>query len=91
MINIIIGAAVISGAYWLINYTKKQQLSIKWWGWLITTFGFLYAVFVLEVITAFLAEGTGRGALVIGLMLGIIGIIWGVLLGRFVFKKKIDD
>ena len=88
MVNFIIGAVVISGAFWLISYTKKQQLSIRWWGWMITILGFFYAVFVLEVIAAFLAEGAGRAALVNGLILGLIAVIWAVLLMRFVFNSR---
>jgi len=48
----------------------------------------LYAGFVLEVIASFLEEGAERAALVIGLILGFIAILWAVLLGRFIFSRK---
>jgi len=47
-----------------------------------------YAVFVLEVIVGFLGEGAPQAALVMGLLTGIIAIVWGVLLKRFVFVNK---
>jgi hypothetical protein len=48
----------------------------------------VYTGFVLEVIISFLEEGAARAALVMGLALGFIAIVWAVLLGRFVFARK---
>lgn len=47
----------------------------------------LYAIFVLEVIVTFLSEGALQATLVMGIITGIIAVIWGVLLRRFVFVK----
>ena len=89
MINILIGAIVMAGFLQVIHYSQKRKLKIKWWQWLLTVTGFLYAVFVLEVIVAFIGEGTPKGALVMGLILGLIAVIWGTLLARFVFKQAV--
>jgi len=70
-----------------VNYTQKAGLKIGWWAWILTVSGFLYSIFVLEVIYSFLVEGVGRAALMIGMMLGIVAVIFGVLMGRLVFKK----
>ncbi len=72
----------------LLNYTRRQGLHLAWWGWLLTVLGFLYAVFVLEVIADFWAEGSPQAALVMGITMGIIAVIWGVLLVRFVFSHS---
>lgn len=86
MIHFIIGAVTVLGFFLLINFTTKKNLHIKWWGWIIVVLGFVYCIFVMEVIVAFLEEGVARGAFVIGLLLGIIAIIWGVLTSRFIFR-----
>jgi len=85
MANFIVGAVMMLSFFLLYNYTKKKELKLNWWHWLLTILGFLYVTLVLEIIVSFLDEGTQRAALVMGLMLGIVAIIWGVLLGRFVF------
>jgi hypothetical protein len=72
----------------LIFHARKKQLRITFWQWILTTLGLLYAGFVLEVIVSFLEEGAARAALVMGLILGFIAIVWAVLLGRFVFTRK---
>jgi hypothetical protein len=72
----------------LILYARKKQLQIAWWQWLLTTLALLYAGFVLEVIVSFLEEGAERAALVMGMILGFIAVLWAVLLGRFVFATK---
>ena len=87
-VDLIIGAVVMVGILLLVNYAKKQNMTINWWQWTLTILGFIYATFVLEVIHAFLEEGTGKGAFVIGLILAIVAVIWGVLLGRTVFAKQ---
>jgi hypothetical protein len=88
MANIIIGAILMTGFLFLIDYVRRHKLHIAWWKWAITILGFFYVLFVLEMIVSFLAEGAVKGALVMGTILGLIAVIWGVLLGRFVFVRK---
>jgi hypothetical protein len=88
IVHLIIGALAAFTLFGLYNFTQKKDLTISWWQWLLTVLGLLYAVFVLEVIVGFLGEGVPQAALVMGLMTGIVAVIWGVLLGRFVFSKS---
>jgi hypothetical protein len=88
MIDFIIGAIAMAGLFLLVDYTRKRKLSVTWWQWILTLLGFAYAVFVLEVIVAFLDEGAAKAAMVTGVVLGFIAVIWGVLLARFVFHPK---
>lgn len=80
-----IGVITATGFFLLVNWLSRRQIRISWWKWIPTVLGFLYAVFVLEMVAGFLAEGASRAALVMGIITGFIGIVWGVLLGRFVF------
>ena len=86
-VDLIIGAVVMAGILLLVDYVKKHDMTINWWQWTLTFLGFAYATFVIEVIHAFLQEGAGKGAFVIGLILAVVAVIWGVLLGRSVFAK----
>ena len=86
MIHILIGAVAMAGFLYLADFSRKKNLNPTWWQWSLTTLAFLYAVFVLEVIAGFLDEGALLGALVMGTILGFVAVIWGVLLGRFVFS-----
>ena len=92
MVDLVIGAAVATGFFLLVNHVRRKELKPSWWGWVATVLGFLYGVFVLEMIVSFLAEGSARAALVMGSILGVVAVAWGVLLGRFVFAspRKID-
>lgn len=87
LLHLLIGALAMVSLFILMNYAQNNEMSLKWWHWLLTVLGILYAIFVVEVIAGFLCEGAPRAALVMGLITGIIAVIWGVLLGRFVFKK----
>ncbi len=88
MIHVFIGALVMASALWIIYYTRIKKIRILWWQWILTAVGLLYALFVLELITGFLQEGSYRGALVMGVLFGFAAAVWGVLLGRFVFSRK---
>jgi ABC-type uncharacterized transport system permease subunit len=88
MAHLIIGSILTALFICLILHARKKQLRVSWWQWILTILGLLYAGFVLEVIVSFLEEGAARAALVMGLALGFIAIVWAVLLGRFVFVRK---
>jgi hypothetical protein len=88
MIEIIIGAIAMAGLFLLVNHTQKRKLHVAWWQWILTLLGFAYAVFVSEMIVAFLDEGAGKAVMVTGVILGFIAVIWGVPLARFVFHQK---
>lgn len=85
MINLIIGALATGTAWGLSNYARQRNLTLKTWQWAVTVAGILYAVLVLEVIVGFLAEGAPQAALLMGGMMALVAVAWGVLLGRFVF------
>jgi hypothetical protein len=88
MLNIILGALTISVLWFLVNFVNSRSLKITWWQWLLTIFGLVYLVFVLASVATLIVEGAPQAALVIGGIFGLIAVIWGVLVGRFVFLRK---
>jgi len=88
MAHLIISSILTALFICLILHARKKQFRVSWWQWILTILGLLYAGFVLEVIVSFLEEGAARAALVMGLALGFIAVVWAVLLGRFVFIRK---
>ncbi len=88
MAELFVGAVVAVGLYAVIHYAAGRQLVVRWWQWLLTVLGFLYVVFVLEVIVSFLREGSPKAAMVNGAILGFVAVVWAVLLGRFLFGRR---
>ncbi len=88
MAELLIGACAATGFALLIRFARLRGLTVQWWQWLLTFLGFLYAVFVLEVVVAFMKEGTPKGAAVMGTLLGFFTVVWAVLLGRTAFSTK---
>ena len=86
MAEMIIGGIATAGLILLVQSARARALTVTWWQWGLTVLGFLYGVFVLEVVVSFLAEGTPKGAAVMGTILGFVAVVWGALLGRFVFR-----
>ena len=87
MTDLMIGAVSMAGFLLFFNHIRESKLTLSWWHWVLVVLGFLYAVFVLEVIVSFLEEGSIQAALVIGTLLGFGAIVWGVLVGRFVVAR----
>jgi hypothetical protein len=88
MAELMIGALAASGFLLLVRFARVRGLSVSGWQWALSFLGFLYAVFVLEVVVSFLREGSPKGAAVMGTLLGFVAVLWAVLLGRFVFKDS---
>jgi hypothetical protein len=90
MAELLVGAVAATGFLLVVHSARSKGLAVSWWGWCLTVIAFLYAVFVLEVIVSFLREGSPKGAVVMGTMLGFVAVVWGVLLARFVFTRGPD-
>jgi hypothetical protein len=88
MAHLLIGAVAMLGFLAVVNFVRVRKLTVVWWKWVLTVLGFLFAVFVLEMIASFLQEGAPRAALILGVILGFIAVVWGVLLARLVFARK---
>ena len=91
MAELLLGAGAAAGLIWLVHHAQSRRLAIRKWQWGLTLLAFLYWILVIAVILAFLREGTPKGAAVMGGILGFPGVIWAVLLGRFVFAGKRDS
>ena len=90
MAELFIGAGAAMGFLLLMRVVRIRALTVSWWQWGLTFLGFLYGVFVLEVIVSFLREGTPKGAAVMGTLLGFFAVVWAVILGRTVFARPSD-
>ena len=87
MAELFIGAGAATGLFLLHRYVKAHALVVTWWQWGLTFLWLLYGVFVLEVVVSFFREGTPKGAAVIGTLLGFVGVVWALVLGRTVFSR----
>lgn len=90
MANFLIGAAAMAGILLLVNLIKKQEQDFHWWEWLVLILGVLYTALVLGVVVSFLEEGTYQGALVMGLIMGLVAVAWGVLSARYLILPKLQ-
>lgn len=85
MVELLVGV-IATGFFWIVvQWTRTRGLRIAWWQWSLTVSALLYAVLVAEIVIEFLREGTPKGALVVGTIMGFVAVVWAVLLKRFVF------
>jgi hypothetical protein len=84
----LIGVIITTTFFLTLYFVHKNSIKVSWWQWLITLLCFVYTTFVFAVIVEFLAEGSIKGVIVMGILMGLISIVWAVLLKRFVFVRQ---
>jgi len=84
----LVGVIITATLFLTLNYVHKNSINVSWWQWCITLLGFAYATLVIAIIIEFIAEGSIKGAVVMGNIMGLIAIVWAVLLKRFVFVRQ---
>lgn len=58
MAELIVGAVAATGLLLFMQFARKRQLAVAWRQWGLTVLAFLYSIFVLKVVAAFLREVT---------------------------------
>lgn len=85
MLNFLLGVVVTLAVVLLVEYVRRQNLTLQWWGWLLTGLALAFAVFTVATIMTLIQENAAQAAGLMGLLLGLPAVIAFILLGRFVF------
>ena len=89
MAYLLVGAIMMAGFLLVVDYVRRRELKPRWWHWVLTALGFLYGALVLALVVGFLEEGSGQAALVMGVLMGVIAVVYGVFVNRFVFTRSV--
>lgn len=87
MADLLLGALAVAVRFFLSRYAGRRQLSVVRWQWALPVLNLACAVFAIEMILAFLEEGSPKAAIVVGSILGFGAVVWAVLLLRFVVES----
>lgn len=88
MPELIIGAVAATSLVLMSRLARIRGITLAPWQWIFSILVVLYWVFILETVISFLREGTPKGAVVMGTILGFVGVVWAVLLSRFVYSGR---
>ena len=88
MSNVIVGALAMASLWAAASYSRNHDLSLGVGKWILTVLVILYWVFVSLVGIGFLQEGAVQAALVMSLIMVVPGVIFVVLLRRFIFVSQ---
>lgn len=88
MPELVVGASAAAAFVLLVHLARSRGIPVSFWQWALSVLAILYWVFVLETVISFLREGTPKGAVVMGTILGFVGVVWAALLGRLVFSGR---
>ncbi|MCP2620108.1 hypothetical protein NLC35_02550 [Candidatus Aminicenantes bacterium AC-334-K16] len=88
MIHLLVGLFFGGLVVWLIFFLRVHRIRLRWWHWVLGLILFGYFLFILELVISFLEEGTIRGALVMGVIFGFIGLVGGLLFWRLIISPQ---
>ncbi|HDJ23502.1 MAG TPA: hypothetical protein ENF17_06410 [Candidatus Aminicenantes bacterium] len=88
MIHLLFGLTFGALLAWFIFFLRQRQLRLKWWQRVLGVILAVYILFVVELVISFLEEGALRGALVIGVIFGFVGLVGGVLVWRWFISSS---
>ena len=87
MAEILIGVVIMACLWGIGSVTRKKQLRVPIWGWLLTLIGFGYVAFVAMTLLAFYREGQYQAILPMGGLMVFPGLVLAVFLYRFAFMR----
>lgn len=91
LFHLLVGGVAVFAGIRLVDFVRKTDLVINTWQWVLALLGFAYSIFVVEMIYAFALEGRPQASMVMGLIAGVVAVIWAVLMARFVFIIKAES
>ena len=88
MIHLLAGLFFGGLVVWLFFFLGAHRIRLSWWHWILGAILFVYFLFIAELVISFLEEGTVRGALVIGVIFGFLGLVGGLLFWRLIISPQ---
>ena len=88
MIHLLVGLFFGGLVVWLFFFLRTSRIRLSWWHWGLGAILFVYFLFIAELVISFLEEGTVRGALVIGVIFGFLGLVGGLLFWRLIISPQ---
>lgn len=88
MANFITGIILTTCFFLLFSFTKKNNIKLKWWQWIVTLLLFVFIAFVILMTYSFIIEGATKAAVVMGSIFGFICVLGAVLVKRLFFATK---
>ena len=85
MSNLIVGALAMAVLWAAVSYASNHGIRLGVGKWVLTVLVICYWVFVSLIGLGFLHEGAVQAALVMSLIMVVPGVVFIVLLKRFVF------
>lgn len=87
MFYFVLGVIFASLVYLSVGYVRRQQIKVKWWGWLLSSLWLGYTLFVAALVYTLNKESAGRAALVSFNIFGFVSVVTAILLVRFIFSR----
>ncbi|MBI4789196.1 MAG: hypothetical protein HY782_19360 [Chloroflexi bacterium] len=80
MLWLIIGLIIGVGGWWLVSWTGRKKLGVKWYEWLLAALAVAFALLAIQNLTASIAELEPQAG---GILLALFGVpaLWWIRRG----------
>lgn len=79
MLWLIIGVLLGVGGWWLVSWTRKQNLRVTWYEWLLGVIALLFALLAIQNFTASFAELEPQAAWILLALFGVPALIFAAI------------
>ena len=82
------GAVIAGGLVWLVNWLRKNDISVRWYEWLLGAIGLFVLAFMAQNMWAALAEYESKAVWFYLLILGLPGLLLLLLSIQLVRRRQ---
>ncbi|OGO38468.1 MAG: hypothetical protein A2Z03_01340 [Chloroflexi bacterium RBG_16_56_8] len=85
---LILGLIIGVGGWWLVSWTRKQNLKVTWYEWLLTVLAVVFALLAIQNFQASFAELEPGAAWILLALFGIPAVILEAIALFLVWRRQ---
>ncbi len=85
---LILGVIIGVGGMWLVSRTRKQNVRVTWYEWLLAVLAVLFALLAIQNFTASFTELEPQAAWILLAMFGVPAVIFAAIAWFLVWRRS---
>ncbi len=85
---LILGVIIGVGGWWLVSWTRKQNLRVTWYEWLLAVLAVVFALFAIQNYFASVAELEAQAGAIMLALFGVPALILAAIAWFLVWRRQ---
>lgn len=88
MLWLIIGLIIGVGGWWLVSWTGRKKLGVKWYEWLLAALAVAFALLAIQNLTASIAELEPQAGGILLALFGVPALFFAAIAAFLVWRRQ---